>query len=157
MVPEDSEPCAKWQTPGPELETIYITYSYVYWTVHHLDSWIKRDQLDVTRFIISLFTVQHVSDVNTSETCWAVNNEIIKRVTSSSSYLYSVTFSFYILFLYYVYLTSYSNSQAAMRTSKAMAIKHLVSDHSELETPVQISQHKLQNKKLSITSGTSRL
>ena len=38
--------------------------SYVYWTVHHLDSWIKRDQLDVTCFIISLFTVQHVSDVN---------------------------------------------------------------------------------------------
>ena len=40
--------------------------SYVYWTVHHLDSWIKRDQLDVTCFIISLFTAQHVSDVNTS-------------------------------------------------------------------------------------------
>ena len=31
-----------------------------------LDSWIKRDQLDVTCFIISLFTAQHVSDVNTS-------------------------------------------------------------------------------------------
>jgi len=28
--------------------------SYVYWTVHHLDSWVKRDQLDVTCFIISL-------------------------------------------------------------------------------------------------------
>jgi len=27
-------------------------------------SWIKRDQLDVTCFIISLFTAQHVSDVN---------------------------------------------------------------------------------------------
>jgi len=39
---------------------------YVYWTVHHLDSWVKRDQLDVTCFIISLFNVQHVSDVNTS-------------------------------------------------------------------------------------------
>ena len=43
-----------------------ILESYVYWTVHHLDSWIKRDQLDVTCFIISLFNVQHVSDVNTS-------------------------------------------------------------------------------------------
>jgi len=41
-------------------------YFYVYWTVHHLDSWIKRDQLDVTCFIISLFTAQHISDVNTS-------------------------------------------------------------------------------------------
>jgi len=29
-------------------------------------SWIKRDQLDVTSFIISLFNTQHVSDVNTS-------------------------------------------------------------------------------------------
>ena len=40
--------------------------SYVYWTVHHLDSWIRRDKLDVSCFIISLFTAQHVSDVNTS-------------------------------------------------------------------------------------------
>jgi len=107
----------------------------------HLYSWIKRDQLDVTCFIISLFIAQHVSDVNTpilrslrlicwviswvvlfwfdvcwcyvvvwlwwcgirmqaealvpqpasrkllrmdvltSETCWAINNEIIKQVT----------------------------------------------------------------------------
>ena len=53
--------------------------------MHHLDSWIKRDQLDVTCFIISLFNAQHVSDVNTSETCWALNNEIIKQVTSSWS------------------------------------------------------------------------
>ena len=107
--------------------------SYVYWTVHHLDSWIKIDQLDVTCFIISLFTAQHVSNVSTSiffrslrlivdlfhvlycsasikpeqynpwnkstirrkllkkmdvltfETCWAVNSEIIKQVTSSWS------------------------------------------------------------------------
>ena len=72
--------------------TVYIgvdksrfTVFYVYWTVHHLDSWIKRDQLDVTCFIISLFTAQHVSDVNTSATCWALNNEIIKQVTSSWS------------------------------------------------------------------------
>jgi hypothetical protein len=40
--------------------------SYVYWTVHHLDTRIKIYQLDVTRFIISLFTAQHVSDVSTS-------------------------------------------------------------------------------------------
>ena len=42
------------------------TESYVYWTVHHLDSRIKIDQRDVTCFIISLFTAQHVSNVNTS-------------------------------------------------------------------------------------------
>jgi len=38
--------------------------SYVYWSVHHLYSWIKRDQLDVTCFFISLFNAQRVSDVN---------------------------------------------------------------------------------------------
>ena len=118
----------------------------MYWTVHHLDSWIKIDQLDVTCFIISLFNAQHVSNVSTSilrslrliccviswvvllwfdvcwcwrwgsvgvvwypyagwsteitqqisrkllrmavltfKTCWALNNEIIKQVTSSWS------------------------------------------------------------------------
>ena len=43
-----------------------IPKSHVYWTVHHLGSWIKIDQLDVTCFIISLFTAQHVSNVSTS-------------------------------------------------------------------------------------------
>ena len=53
--------------------------SYVYWTVHHLDSWIKGDQLDVTCFIISLFNAGHVSDVNTSILrslrliCWVIS------------------------------------------------------------------------------------
>jgi len=60
-------------------------FPYVYWTVRHLDSWITRDQLDVTCFVVSLFNAQHVSDVLTSETCWALNNEIIKQVTSSWS------------------------------------------------------------------------
>ena len=39
--------------------------SYVYWTVHHLNSWLKIDHLDVTCFIISPFTAQHVSNVST--------------------------------------------------------------------------------------------
>ena len=53
--------------------------SYVYWTVHHLDSWIIRDQRDVSCFIISLFNAQHVSDVNTSILrslrliCWVIS------------------------------------------------------------------------------------
>ena len=45
--------------------TLDIGESYVYWTVHHLDSWVKRNQLDATYFII-LFNAQHVSDVKTS-------------------------------------------------------------------------------------------
>ena len=42
-------------------------------------NWIKRDQLDVTCFIISLFNAQHVSDVNTSILrslrliCWVIS------------------------------------------------------------------------------------
>ena len=53
--------------------------SYVYWTMHHLQSWIKRNQLDVTCFIISLFNAQRVSDVNTSILrslqiiCWVIS------------------------------------------------------------------------------------
>jgi len=60
-------------------ETHKVIKAYVYWTVHHLDSWIKRDQLDVTCFIISLFNAQHVSDVNTSILrslrliCWVIS------------------------------------------------------------------------------------
>jgi len=42
-------------------------------------SWVKRDQLDVTCFIISLLSAQHVSDVNTSILrslrlmCWVIS------------------------------------------------------------------------------------
>jgi hypothetical protein len=52
--------------------------------VHHLDSGIKRDQLDVTCFFISLFNAQHVSDVNTSILrslqliCWVIS-WVVKR------------------------------------------------------------------------------
>ena len=70
--------------------------SYVYWTVHHLDSWVKRDQLDVTCFIISLFNAQHVSDVNTSilrslriirwVTSWVVSGSMCVGVTLQCGY-----------------------------------------------------------------------
>jgi len=33
---------------------------------HKIEHWIKTDKLDVTCFIISLFTAQHVSNVSTS-------------------------------------------------------------------------------------------
>ena len=48
-------------------------------------SWIKRDQLDVTCFIISLFNAQHVSDVNTSIhrslrlICWVTSWVVLLR------------------------------------------------------------------------------
>jgi len=53
--------------------------SYVYWNMHYLYGWIKRDQLDVTCFIIPLFNAQHVSDVNTPILrslrliCWVIS------------------------------------------------------------------------------------
>jgi len=53
--------------------------TYAYWTVHNLDSWIKRDKRDATCFIISLFSAQHVSDVNISilrslrPICWVIS------------------------------------------------------------------------------------
>jgi len=53
--------------------------SYVYWTVHHLDSWVKGDQLDAICFIITLFSAQHVSDVNTAI---LRSLRLIRRVTS---------------------------------------------------------------------------
>jgi len=49
--------------------TGYVRYSSVYLqhtTQDPIKKWIKRDQLDVTCIIISLFNAQHVSDVNTS-------------------------------------------------------------------------------------------
>jgi len=61
------------------VQTTIMCTTYVYWTAHHLDSWIKRDQLDVTCFIISLFNAQLVSDVSTSILrnlwliCWVIS------------------------------------------------------------------------------------
>ena len=147
--------------------------SYVYWTVHHFDSWIKIDQLDVTFFyfnylmlnmfrmlihpslgacdlFVELFhvlyccgtmcvgvtvwfslykdttppqpnhtvTPTHIEPeqyntwnkstisrkllkmvVLTFETCWAVNSEIIKQVTSSWSILIQPWILFLVLIL----------------------------------------------------------
>jgi len=65
----DDDACwwPKWSPAGIVVVTPATPMSfYVYCSVHHLDSWVKRDQLDVTYFIISLFNAQHVSDVNRS-------------------------------------------------------------------------------------------
>ena len=50
-----------WHTPCKSAANEHVFQGKTY-----TDRWIKRDQLDVNRFIISLFTAQHVSDVNTS-------------------------------------------------------------------------------------------
>ena len=56
-----------------------------------MNSWVKRDQLDATCFIITLFSAQHVSDVNTSilrslrlirwVTSWVVSGSMCVGVT----------------------------------------------------------------------------
>ena len=62
------------------IRTIRVHYLFsIYFNNYPLHSWIKRDQLDVTCFIISLFNTQHVSDVNTSNLrslrliCWVIS------------------------------------------------------------------------------------
>ena len=68
-VQQMSPQCIKWH----ELPRGF----QIAWTL--LCSWIKRDQLDVTCFIIYLFNAQHVSDVNTSILrslrliCWVIS------------------------------------------------------------------------------------
>ena len=49
-------------------QAFYLCKSYVYWTVHHFDSWRIRDQLDVNSYYVlfHFFYAQHVSDINTS-------------------------------------------------------------------------------------------
>ena len=57
--------------------------------MHHLDSWIKTDQLDVTCFIISPFTVQHVSNVSTSifRSLW-LKVHLLSRVYGFTSWVF---------------------------------------------------------------------
>ena len=76
-----------------DLNTIWWTHSHERWANRwnkYKDRWIKRDQLDVTCFIFSLYTAQHVSDVNTSILrslqliWWVIQNR--GHFTSNSSF-----------------------------------------------------------------------
>ena len=61
----------------------FCAESYVYWTVHHLDNWVK---INVTHEITQYISHKLLRmDVLTSETCWTLYKEIIKQVTSSWS------------------------------------------------------------------------
>ena len=68
-----------WFVWGGVVSVCRLRHFYVCWTVHHLDIWIKTDQLNVICFIISLFNAQHVSDFNTSILrslrliCWVIS------------------------------------------------------------------------------------
>ena len=68
IIPLSTPASPKWSLRINWQDSYYniFCWSYVLWTVHHLCSWIKIDQLDFTCFIISLFTAQHVSNVSTS-------------------------------------------------------------------------------------------
>ena len=63
-----------------------ITYVCDKWS-----SWVKRDQLDVTCFIISLFNAQRVSDVNTSILrslrliCWVISWVVLINIRNMLS------------------------------------------------------------------------
>ena len=71
----------------------YISLSYVYWTVHHLDSWIKRDQLDVTCFIISLFNMYRML-IHPSSGAWDLFVDLFHGLYCSGSMCVGVTLWF---------------------------------------------------------------
>jgi hypothetical protein len=78
---------------------------------------------------------RHLTVTEGSVPCaqWQAPGPDLETKVSSPHFpsLIYIMYSIYNLFLDYVYLISYSNSQVVMQTSKAMAIKHLlVSDHS---------------------------
>ena len=69
--------------------------SYVYWTVHHLDSWIKKDQLDVTCFIISLFMLNMFRMlIHPSSGAWDLFVELFQGLYWSGSMCVCVTLWF---------------------------------------------------------------
>ena len=85
----DVRPCTEYRVSFSTLQLWELLFILRFETTPHLfyakepkhmcDSWIKRDQLDATCFIVSLFNAQHVSDVNTSILrslrliCWVIS------------------------------------------------------------------------------------
>jgi len=69
----------KWKGNVVTAHVVKACWKWRYNSFRYLNNRIKRDQLDVICFIISLFTVQHVSDVNTSIlrslrlVCWVIS------------------------------------------------------------------------------------
>ena len=67
-----SETCwahKKWNNIASDIKLVFYSSTYIVVCkieISFLYSWVKRDQLDATCFIITLFSAQHVSDVNTS-------------------------------------------------------------------------------------------
>ena len=72
--------------------------------MHHLDNWIKIDQLDVTCFIISLFTAHRVSNVSTS-TFRSLRLTVFYVYFIYLYFMYIYIFYFiYFIYLYFMYI-----------------------------------------------------
>ena len=126
---------------------MHVSVSCVSWTVHHLDSWIKRDQLDVPCFIISLFNVQHVSDVNTSILrslrliCWVVSWVVLLW--------FDVCWCYVVVWLWWCGIRMQAEAlvlQPLVRCVLVLHMRHMLPTHIEPEqcNPCNNSTHKTQ-------------
>ena len=61
------------RTSSKNTPVCHIDYVFADSYLWCIDSWIKTDQLDVTRFIISPFTAQHVSNVSNIVPVYVLN------------------------------------------------------------------------------------
>ena len=75
------------------LSVVYENSYLLGYDIEHLKtSWMKRDQLDVTCFFISLFNAQHVSDVNTSiirnmrVICWVISCVVLLSYQNNTTH-----------------------------------------------------------------------
>jgi len=82
------------------ISPVLFSVSYVYWTVHHCDSWRTKDQLDVTCYFISLLMCStYFGYILMSETCWthkkwnkiASNMKLVFYSSTTLCYLVTLT------------------------------------------------------------------
>ena len=74
LIPWELNRLSLGRRPDMLIEALLLPYngvtvvwkSYVYWTVHHRDSWRIKHQLNVTSILFHFLCAQHVADINMS-------------------------------------------------------------------------------------------
>jgi len=95
----------------------------------YVSIWVKRDQLDVTCFIISLFNAQHVSDVNTAI---LRNLRLMRWVISWVVLLwFDVCWSYVVVWLWWWYPHAGwgTSASACIHTSNQSNTTHEITQH----------------------------
>ena len=114
--------------------------------MHHLDRWIKRDQLDATCFVISLFNVQHISDVNTSILrslqliCWVISWVVLLWFDACWCYIV-------------VWLGWCGISMQAVAASACIRIPHHQPNHNVTPTHIEPEQYNPWNNSTNKTQA----